>query len=326
MRKTFAGFLILLGLMACGDDGGGEGTPDAGTDLVARGRYLVNNVGLCTFCHTPLLPDGSRDLTRFLGGDVCLADLAPEDPNSGCLPSRNLTPHETGLKNKTDEEIRRALKQGIRTDGANLHVAMPAWIYTNMTDQDIDAIIAYLRTVTPVNQLIGPRQPPWNDVPSPIPPIDPETIPKPRADYPDQAAANRGRYLAGMAGLCIDCHTPDDMASGLLIDRTRFFQGNRAFPAFGLGLQSPPYPEIVYTSNVTPDLETGTGMYTVEQIKQIFKTGRDRENVVMCAPTHGGPNTPYAALTDADATDLAHYVLSLPPVRSEETAQCDGIQ
>lgn len=136
----------------------------------------------------------------------------------------------------------------------------------------------------------------------------------------------RGRYLAGMAGLCIDCHTPDDPTGVLLIDRTRFFQGNRAFPAFALGLKVPPYPEIVYTANITSDPETGAGLYTIEQIRTIFRTGKDREGAVLCAPTHGGPSSPYAGLAAADVDDLAHYVLSLPPVRAPETAVCTGIQ
>jgi mono/diheme cytochrome c family protein len=293
---------------------------------VLRGQYLVNNVGVCTFCHTPLRPDGSRDNTRFLGGDPCLADVAPDDPESGCLPSRNLTPHETGLKNKTDEDIKRALREGIRTDGANLHVAMPSWLFRNMTDDDLSAIVAYLRSIPPVDALIPPRQPPWNDVPQPIPPVDPETIPRPRADYPERERAERGRYLAGIAGLCIDCHTPDDPEGRLLIDRSRFFQGGRVFPAVALGLQVPPHPEIVHTANITPDVETGVGAYTVAEIVSTFRTGKDREGHYLCAAAHGGPNTPYAGLTDTDAQDIAHYILSIPPVSAPEPSQCTAIQ
>ena len=84
--------------------------PDMLDIKVERGRYLMNNVGLCTFCHTPLNPDGTRDMTRLLAGWDCFVDIEPADPNVGCLSSRNLTNHETGLKNATDEQIMEAAK------------------------------------------------------------------------------------------------------------------------------------------------------------------------------------------------------------------------
>src|SRR5690349_7852962 len=70
-------------------------------ERVARGRYLVEHVAVCGTCHSPQRPDGSFDRARWLGGMDCYVDFAPDDPDVGCLSTRNLTNHETGLKNRS---------------------------------------------------------------------------------------------------------------------------------------------------------------------------------------------------------------------------------
>lgn len=320
---------LLAALGGCsGDDPIVE--EDTAASVVTRGRYLVNNVAQCAFCHTPLLPDGTRDSARLFAGDPCLVDVVPEDPSVGCLPSRNLTPHATGLRNRSDAEIKAMLRDGVRPDGKAMAGVMPYWVFHNMTDGDLDAIVAYLRTLTPVENMIPARQPPWDGLPAPTPPLDPAGIPAPPDDHPQRERAMHGRYLATMAGLCVDCHTPDlppnDPQAFLIVDRTRLFQGNRVFPSFALGLPSPPYPPVVLTANLTPDRDTGIGRYTVADLVRLMRTGKDLEGKYLCAATHGGPTSPYAALEDGDVEDIAIYLLSLAPVASPVAGTCEGIQ
>jgi mono/diheme cytochrome c family protein len=320
-------WVMVVGAMtaACGDDASGTdmAAPDLGTAAIDRGRYLANNVGACVFCHTPLNPDGTRDNSRFLGGWDCFFDLDPANPDVGCLSTRNLSNDATGLKNATDEQIKKAFRDGTRTDGKAMAPVMPYWLFHNMTDADADAIVAYLRTVPGVSHVVPANQPPWDNIPAPTPPIDPSTIPTPPSTHPDFAAAMRGRYLAAQAGLCVDCHTPElPPGPTLPIDMTRPFAGGRMFPAQALGFMSPPYPAMITTANLTPDA-TGLAGWTVQQIKTAIKDGKDRTGGGVCAGTHGLTTSPYAGLTDADVTDIATYITTVPAIMNART-DCVG--
>ncbi len=338
MRRLGRLLVVVCALGAaagCGDDDDdvtADAAVDGGNPLVARGRYLVNNVGVCTFCHTPLNPDGTRDLTKLLAGWDCFFDLDPATANVGCLSSRNLTNHATGLMNATDAQIKDAIKNGKRTDGKNLNSVMPFWVFHNMTEDDLNSVVAYLRTVPGVDHTVQANEPPWADPPGPTATaIDPTTVPMPSAGYPNQAAAMRGRYLAGLGGLCIDCHTPmlppGPPPPVRPIDMTKPFQGGRTFAALELGLlpntMGGPYPPMINTRNLTPDA-TGLMGYTVADIKKVLKEGIDKDGMGVCAATHGGATSPYAALTDGDLDDIAHYIASLPPVANDTGTNCTG--
>lgn len=300
-----AHWVVVLALGAgCGDDlkakpdAGPPVRPDAGTNLVARGRYIMNTLGACTFCHTPLNPDGTRDTTRLLAGVDCFLDIDPT-PGAGCISTRNLTNHETGLKNKTDQQIKDAFTKGVRTDGKILSPLMPYWVFHNMTEDDQDAIVAYLRTVPGVDHQVAANEAPWsliNDgvqavcdmlgtgemTPCKADFIDPATIPMP-VGAADMASALRGRYLSSMAGLCIDCHTPELPHGGPIppffprpIDATKFYAGGRVFQKQDLGLIDPSYPATISTRNLTPSA-TGLMGWTVMQIENAIAVGKDRD-------------------------------------------------
>jgi mono/diheme cytochrome c family protein len=326
--------LVVLTLVAaaCGDNNpkgnADAGTPDGGQSAVDRGRYLMNNVGLCTFCHTPLLENGMRDETRLLAGVACFFDI-DEDPDSGvgCLSSRNLTNHATGLANVTDQQIKDAFTKGIRTDGKTLSPVMPYWIYHNMTDEDADAIVAYLRTVPGVDNAIPPNESPWVEInesdPRQLLPLVTEAdIPLPRGGANNQSAM-RGRYLSSMAGLCIDCHTPEtDPVTIFPLDFSRPYGGGRIFPREGLGLIDPSYPALIMTRNLTPHA-TGLEGWTRAQIRDAIVNGKDRDGNAVCAATHGGLTSPYAALDPQDLDDIVEYIHELPPV-DHDTVDCQG--
>src|SRR4051812_37826264 len=151
----------------CGDnlpakpDAPEEIHPDAGRNAVERGRYIMNTLGACTFCHTPLNPDGTRDNTRLFAGVDCLIDIDPTTAGFGCISSRNLTNDVTGLKNATDQQIKDAFTKGMRTDGKILNDVMPYWVFHNMTTDDRDAIVSYLRTVPAVTHQVAANEMPW---------------------------------------------------------------------------------------------------------------------------------------------------------------------
>jgi mono/diheme cytochrome c family protein len=315
-----------------GGDGGPEkdsGTPpkDSGTpdkdagpttaELVARGNYLVAHVAACGDCHTPRKMDGSPDTSKLLSGVECFADATPADgPASGCLHSRNLTNHKTGLKNRSNQEIKDMFLKGERPDGKALHPVMPYWVFGNMSDEDADAIVAYLRTVKGVDHMVPPSQAPFLPPDKPAPRFPEAKIPKPRADYADRAAAERGRYLAGNVGICMECHTKRNEMGMVLVDKA--FQGGEEFR---LGI--PVFPDVIYSSNITPDA-TGIKGWSVKDIVNALKKGEDadQDGAPLCPPMPAGPMGAFGGMSTEDATDIAHYLLSIPPGKNAIPGDC----
>jgi len=112
-------------------------------DLVKYGAYLAGPLGHCTDCHTPWVKDGV-DLKRVGAGGN------PFKGPWGVSVSRNLTAHETGLKNWSDAEIARAIREGKSRDGSALKPPMAFAWYKNIDDADMTALIAYLRSLKPL--------------------------------------------------------------------------------------------------------------------------------------------------------------------------------
>ncbi|HSD89002.1 MAG TPA: hypothetical protein VLB44_15850 [Kofleriaceae bacterium] len=335
-------WVVVAALAAgCGDNGerpSVDAAPDGNAQTkIERGQYIMNVLANCTFCHTPLLPNGSRDLDHLLSGVDCFVDLDSPDfvdnnNGTGCLSTRNLTPDATGLKNATDEQIKNAFRNGHRTDGKNLAPVMPYWLFHNMNDEDADSVVAYLRSIPPVSHTVKANEAPWtlfNDGTLPLNPyISPDAeIPFPRGGA-NNASAMRGRYLAAMTGLCVDCHTPtqstdfaDPAAFPLLfrLDMTKTFAGGRVFPKGALGLLDPSYPPAIVTRNVTPDA-TGLMGWTKQQITNAIADGKDTDGKAVCAATHGGAISPYAALLDQDLADIVEYIANIAPVANDTAA------
>jgi cytochrome c oxidase cbb3-type subunit 2 len=123
---------------------------------VERGKYLVNTLG-CGFCHSPLREDGSMiEELRLAGGQRW--NLYPFDD----VVSYNLTSDkETGLGNWTDDQIKTFLTKGIRRDGSRMiPYPMPWPAFALLKQDDLNAIVAYLRTLSPVyNKIPDPKSP-----------------------------------------------------------------------------------------------------------------------------------------------------------------------
>ncbi|MCI0393478.1 MAG: c-type cytochrome [Chloroflexi bacterium] len=285
-------------------------------DLVRQGEYLATIAG-CVGCHTPFkpeyadLPNLTTEQARtlalferdaldedrlFAGGRVF--SLGP----AGLLASANLTPdEETGLGAWTDEEIKTAIQTGASRDGRQLFPLMPYPLYNNMADADVAAIIAYLRSLPPVeNKVPEELRVPTEGMPS-LPLQEGITAPDPE----DTAA--RGRYLATAVMGCTDCHTPADPNTGQPI-LEQYLAGGQPFEG--------PWG-IVYGGNITPHPETGIGDWSEADLRRALISGirpDGRRLVVM-------PWQFFAEMTADDATALVHYLQNdLQPVDREVPA------
>jgi len=137
---------------------------------VARGKYLVT-IASCHDCHTPGYFLGKPDMARYLGG----SDVGFELPGLGVFVGPNLTPDKvTGLGNWTDKQVITALQTGARPDGRMLAPIMPYHAFANLTPQDAQAIVDFLRSLPPVPHKVpgpfGPTETPSTFVMKLVPP------------------------------------------------------------------------------------------------------------------------------------------------------------
>ena len=120
-------------------------------DKVRRGAYLAT-IGHCLECHTPMERGAMQfDTALGAGGRPFMPSFVKGLPASwkGAV-SRNLTSHaEQGLGRWSDAEIKRAITQGVGRDGSKLDLPMAYAWYAGIRDEDLDAIVAYLRTLPP---------------------------------------------------------------------------------------------------------------------------------------------------------------------------------
>ena len=146
----------------------------AGDPQVEHGRYLVT-LGVCHDCHTPKGPDGRPRLDRLLSGHPEGQPPAPAVPGAitACLTAtcftgpwgtsfaRNLTPDSaTGIGTWTEAYFIEVLRTGIRGNGEPLRPLMPWEWYRQLSDDDLKAIFAYLRTLPPISNAVPEDLPP----------------------------------------------------------------------------------------------------------------------------------------------------------------------
>src|SRR4029450_6620938 len=123
---------------------------------IARGKYLVAIAG-CNDCHTPVYFLGKPDETRFLGG----SEVGFEIPGLGVFHGPNLTPDkDTGIGTWSEADIVKLLRTGERPDGRELAPIMPWKAFAQLTDYDVRAIAAYLKSLPALsNKVPGPFGP-----------------------------------------------------------------------------------------------------------------------------------------------------------------------
>ena len=275
-----------------------EPTPER----LARGEYLVNNVAACVDCHS------QRDWSRLSGpvkpGTVGMGGqvFSEDEGLPGNIYAKNITPH--ALANWSDGEILRAMTAGVSKDGHALFPVMPYPNYAQLTEDDAQAIIAYIRTLAPVESTIPARTLnfPVNFIVN--------TIPKPARftqslDPSDTVVY--GKYLLTVAS-CGDCHTPITDRGERIAELTL---------AGGMKFKTP--GGVVRSANITPDEQTGIGSMTRDAFIARFKHW---QSPAALAPTQPGefntamPWALYAGMTTSDLGAIYDYLRTVKPVKN----------
>jgi len=278
---------------------------------VERGEYLVDHVLLCGVCHTPSLPNGDPDPSKYLAGSRSY-DFTDVDGTIITVNAENLTSHDPeGLHAWSDGQIRTAITKGVDDEHIAMYPIMPYPEYSLLKPEDVDSIIKYLRTV-PANDNVVAADYPYFDQNPPAPAVDDTKIPHttlPSSD-PGYAAAERGRYLAKTA--CLNCHTAEFSHDGKVApdvpDLTKAFAGGKKY-TFIRGAA----PNT--SANITPDA-TGLATWSVADIVAAIKTNTEKGTGRTFCNTHPGGPDRFGKMADGDLTDIATYIHTLPPVKN----------
>jgi len=261
-------------------------TANAQSDQVKRGDYLVNTIMTCGNCHTPKGPPAAIAGKDFSGG--LRFDEKPFD-----VTASNITQDkENGLGNWTDAQIKTLLRTGKRPNGVQIAEVMPTAFYGIVTERDMDAIVAYLRTIKPVA----------NKVPDPIykMQLPHHAFPgseKPYTEAMMSSPVEKGFYLATI-GHCMECHTPLGPRGPEFADKLG--AGGFEFPGpWGVSV----------SRNITSSKTKGIGAWTDAEIKTAITQGKSRDSSPL-KPPMGYPH--YAKMTAADLDAVVAYLRTVP--------------
>ncbi len=273
---------------------------------VERGSYLVNHVAACGACHDAFV-DGDLAKPRMPDGQLAGGSMLVDGKVAVFIP--NITPHETGIGAWTDDELVRGLRDGIKRDGSLMSPLMPFGHYRFLSDEDVRAVVAYLRTVEPKPQP-RPTQPHRYPFPMKMAISMGATHHEPVTTVSEPDRSNKvayGEYLANV-GHCSACHAMTTRGP-MKPDDPKFMSGS----ASGMDL---PGIGTVWAPNLTPDEETGIGKVSDEQFKNALRTGMRFDGAVMTPPML--LFVPHlAGMTDEDLDALVAYFRSLRPVKNE---------
>jgi mono/diheme cytochrome c family protein len=282
-------------------------TIEATPERLIRGEYLANAVVGCNECHA------KRDFSKFAG---------PIEPNTfgrggelfgvemgfpGNYYAPNITPF--GIGSWTDGEVFRAITTGVSKDGRALFPIMPYPHFAKMDKEDIYSIIAYIRTLEPI-EYTAPKS---ETIEFPVTLLL-NTMPK-QASFTERPTQDEllkyGEYITN-AALCMDCHT-QQVKGEYMMDK---------YMAGGFEFQIPT-GGVVRSANITPDRVTGIGAWTEEQFLARFKIYAD-STYVPAEVGKGAFNTMmpwgyYSKMKDEDLKAIFTYLKSLPPIENEVT-------
>jgi mono/diheme cytochrome c family protein len=262
------------------------GSARANTDLVKRGDYLVNGILTCGNCHTPKGPSGDIAEKAFSGG------LSWDEPPFKVTAPNITQDKETGIGDYTDAELKEVLRKGIKRNGVPVAMVMPSGFYEIMTDRDLDAVIAYLRTIKPVKNTVPDpvyRMPQGH----PIPPRGDKAF----TDAMLREKVSKGFYLVTIAH-CMECHTP--MGPHGREFATRLGAGGFEFPGpWGVSV----------SRNITSSKEKGIGAWTDDEIKHAITQGVSRDGSKLKPPM--GYHY-YATVTPDDLDAMVAYLRTVP--------------
>jgi cytochrome c2 len=273
-------------------------------ERIERGRYLATSVTICMDCHS------TRDWNKFSG---------PITPGTfgkggerfdhsvgfpGVYYSKNITP--AGISRYSDGELYRVITTGVNKDGRPMFPVMPYLNYGKMDQEDIYSIIAYIRSLEPID---NPVQESSSDFPMSVilHTIPSKGEPVKRPDPSDKVAY--GQYLVNAAA-CRECHTR--VEQGQIIPEL-VFSGGREFTFL--------HGSTIRSANITPDPETGIGNWTEEYFIQRFKAYADSSytppsvnpgeyNTIM-------PWTMYGMMKTEDLAAIYAYLKTVTPLKNQ---------
>ena len=259
--------------------------PAHGETSLERGTYLMKSIVACGNCHTPKGPKGEipgMELAGFPKLEVTPVFTAN---------APNITQDfESGIGSWTDAQIVTSIREGRRPDGSIIGPPMPIGLYRGLSDTDVNAIVAYLRTVRPVKNEI-----PKSVYKMPLPP----SYGPPVANVPDPPKSDKaayGAYLAGPAGHCIECHSPMGDRGPDIANR---------LGAGGLEFHGP--WGVSVSSNITP---AGLQNRSDAEIRKMITAGVRPDGTPMLPPM---PYPYYSNILENDLDAIIAYLRTLPP-------------
>jgi mono/diheme cytochrome c family protein len=261
--------------------------------VIERGRYLAYGAAHCASCHgaSDSGANAPRTAPVLAGGHEFALPV-------GVFRAPNITPdRETGTGRYSDPELARMLRYGVRPNGEAMLPFMP---FQNLSDEDLTALISFLRSQEPVRHEVAPHDPNLLGrvvkafMLAPRGPSAP-----PPAQVAREVTPAYGRYLAHSVANCVGCHTKMDMRTGELVG-----------PALAGGGEHPstldPSQHFI-TPNLTPDARWGwLGGWSEDAFVARFRAGRIRAGSPM-------PWEAFANISENDARALYRYLQTLPP-------------
>jgi mono/diheme cytochrome c family protein len=269
------------------------GVAEDNTAFIKRGEYLINGPVACGNCHNARGPD-----FKFIPGKVLAGGFHIVNPGAFDVYSANITQdRETGIGEWSDEQIMRAIRQGVDKEGKVIFPPMPVPTYNNMSDDDVKALVAYLRTVKPISNKVEESK--WN--------IPQKAMPAPKG-APAPSPADKvayGGYIVNSLAHCFECHSSPDAHGAPDV------AGHMGAGGFHIHLG--PDMEVI-TANITPDPETGIGKWSDDDIKKALTQG------VTPKGGHLSPPMPYpffAHMTPEDVDAVITYIRTIPPIKNK---------
>jgi mono/diheme cytochrome c family protein len=262
------------------------GVAQAQSPLVKRGDYLVNTIMTCGNCHTPKGPKGDIMAKAFSGG------LSWDEPPFKVTAPNITQDKDTGIGKWNAADIKKLLRTGVRPNGVQVAMIMPTNFYDIITERDMDAIVAYLRTLKPIK----------NTVPAPIYKMPQVHHAFPGAEKPYTEAMmsdklKKGFYLVTI-GHCMECHTP--MGPKGREFATKLGTGGFEFPG--------PWGKSV-SRNITSSKTKGIGAWTNAEIKRAITQGIDKDGKHLKPPM--GFHY-YAKMTGGDLDAIVAFLRTVP--------------
>lgn len=274
--------------------------------VIARGKYLAQGAAHCVDCHG----DPERRGVVEGGGEVALSGGLEFKLPVGTIRAANITSdRQTGVGALSDGQLARALRHGVGSNGRVLTPFMP---FADLSDEDLTAIVSYLRTQPAVRHevtrhslnplghavlafVIKPK--------GPTAPVPARVAAAPTAAY--------GRYLVHSVANCSGCHTKIDMRTGEKIG-----------PELAGGAEHPSFtrPGLAFvTPNLTPDPRTGRiAHWTEEVFVARFRLGKGADGSPMPWPAFG-------RMSEDDLRAIYRYLRTVPAVDNDTGESASAI-